>query len=539
MDKAELTTLVARAGQGDGDAFAQVYQASFQHVYYTAKKILRDEQQAQDITSEVYITAYQKISQLRDPGAFMGWLRQITAYKCANHMQKKKEVLYAPAGGEDDDSGLPDVEADISEQPDAVLEKASTKQIILDIINKLPEERRAVVLMFYFQQLTIPEIAAATGKAEGTVKSALNAARKQIKMAVEKEEERSNIKLHSISAAFLFRLLAEDAAAAPAPAIAQGILQKVVQQGVGQAATAAGSGAVAQGTVGGSAGSIASTGAAAGKLAVSKGFSLGMKIGLVAAGLAVTGAVVGFVALGMGGSGDAAQSLPASQPAASAAAPAVPGVSSSDASAPEDEQEAPAIGLPLFGENDLAFLSRYLYPGNNADEAAAELAAYLGTEPIVNTSAGTDTKRDERNHYFMDDITSRYDPATMDLEGIALWNKWYTAFGQASDREYDCFQLSVTMGGYSILGIEHGMELETAHAQAQRVMALEGLDIVEFKDYRGDENSLLDGFWLRFFYDGREYLLTAYCARGETVIQSVGLSGKGADKEIDDLGWIG
>lgn len=314
MNKEQLTALVVKAQQGDQDAFAQVYNASFTHVFYSARKILQDEHQAQDVAQDVFVTVYQKLGELRDPAAYMGWVRQITAYKCSNVIQKKKEVLYSPVDDEDEGSGLPDVVDDVDEQPDEVLEKTSTKQIILDIIDQLPTERRAVVMMFYFQQLSITEIASATGKAAGTIKASLNTARKQIKLAVEKEEERSNIKLHSISALFLFRLFSEDAAAnLPASSIPQSILDNVLAQGMaGQAATGSTAASQEATTSSGATSGAGTTGATAGKAAAAKGLSLGAKIGLGAAGVAVVGGIVGFVALSMNGNSDPVSSLPMS-----------------------------------------------------------------------------------------------------------------------------------------------------------------------------------------------------------------------------------
>lgn len=520
MNKEQLTALVVQAQKGDQDAFAQMYNASFQHVFYTARKILQDEHQAQDVAQEVFITVYQKLGELRDPAAYLGWVRQITAYKCSNLIQKKKEVLYSPVD-EDEDSGLPDVMDDVDVQPDSVLEKASTKQIILDIIDQLPIERRAVVMMFYFQQLSVSEIAAATGKAEGTIKASLNAARKQIKLAVEKEEKESGVKLHSISALFLFRLFSEDAAAGfPASSIPQSTLDNVLAQGVaGQTAT---------GTA------AASQGATAGKAAAAKGLSFGAKIGLGTAGVAMVGSIVGFVALSMSGNSDPMSSLPMSQPITSSA-PAL--VVTDDSTSATSEAEEPTIGLPLFGENDLAFLSKYLYPGQNGDDAAADLAAYLGTDPTINTDESSDSKRDERYFYWMDDTTYSYNDG-MDLEGISYWLKWFPDFGPVNGRECDSFQLSLTMSGYTTLGFECGMSLSDAHAQAQVIMALDGIELVEFTDFATMDN-LSDGFWLRFFYDGCEYLINVNCPRGETVVDGVVLSGKGADKDITDLGWIG
>jgi len=87
-----------------------------------------------------------------------------------------------------------------------VYEKEEFRNTILCIINELTEEQRSAVMMYYFDELTVSQIAQIQDVSEGTVKSRLNYARKAIKKSVEDYEKKYDIKLHSFSFLPLFML---------------------------------------------------------------------------------------------------------------------------------------------------------------------------------------------------------------------------------------------------------------------------------------------------------------------------------------------
>lgn len=291
MEKPELVNLVNKAKQGDNEAFSALYAEAFNNVYYTAKKILQNEDSAQEVTQEVFLFVYQNIGRLEQPEAFFKWVQQTAAYMCYNLRRKKTEVLYAPLAGDEGDSGLPDVEDDIMARPEELLVTADVKQIILSIIDRLSDEQRAAVMMFYFQELPIKTIAEVMQTNENTIKSRLNYARKQIRLGVEQEEKASGIRLHSISAVFLLELFKENAAGNIGNAAYYSVYQALQQQiaagvagGMGTAGASAAGGAAA-----GAASSTASAAGAVGTAAAKTGLSFGMKIvvGITAATVAV------------------------------------------------------------------------------------------------------------------------------------------------------------------------------------------------------------------------------------------------------------
>lgn len=77
LDYNYLADLVINAQNGDSDAFAELYAATYQKQYHFAFSYLKDEYLAQDALQETYILALRNLSKLRDPMLLIAWLNQI------------------------------------------------------------------------------------------------------------------------------------------------------------------------------------------------------------------------------------------------------------------------------------------------------------------------------------------------------------------------------------------------------------------------------------------------------------------------------
>lgn len=271
MEREKLIETVTRAKAGDAEAVEALFSAFYNDVYYFACKTVKDPDIACDITQESFLEVINTLDKLQEPAAFKAWLRQITYHQCTRYFKKTKEVQVEE---DEDGNSIFDTLADESEGslPAEVYEKAEFRQTILDMIDSLSPEQRSAVMLYYFDELSVEEVAKIQGVSTGTVKSRLNYARKSLKASVEGYEKKHGIKLHSI---------------APLPLLAyilRAAVSEMPQSAVVSskaAISAAASGAVAAGAAAGG----AATGVAAG---------LGVKIGagIAAAVLAVTGVAV-------------------------------------------------------------------------------------------------------------------------------------------------------------------------------------------------------------------------------------------------------
>lgn len=206
MEKQQMVLLVNSAKAGDTNAKNELFMYFYDDVYYFALKTVKDSDIACDITQETFLEVIRTIGNLNEPAAFVTWLKRIAYHQCTRYFKKKHDVLV----DEDEDGNtvfdkLED--EDINSLPAELYEKEDFRSIILSIINELSEEQRSAVLMYYFDEMSVSQIAQIQGVSEGTVKSRLNYARKAIKKAVEEYEEKNGIKLHAIAFFPLFRIL--------------------------------------------------------------------------------------------------------------------------------------------------------------------------------------------------------------------------------------------------------------------------------------------------------------------------------------------
>ena len=90
LDYNYLADLVINAQNGDSDAFAELYAATYQKQYNFAYSYLKDEFLAQDALQEIYITALRNLSKLRDPMLLIAWLNQIN-FRICFHLHQRQE----------------------------------------------------------------------------------------------------------------------------------------------------------------------------------------------------------------------------------------------------------------------------------------------------------------------------------------------------------------------------------------------------------------------------------------------------------------
>ena len=188
-----IKELVLSAKNGNKKAFDKLYKLTSNDVWFTCVSLLKDEENAKDIMQETYITAFLKLDTLKDEEKFCGWLTAIATNKSKNKLKEKVEYQI------DDEVLITEAETDELMLPEEYINKAEKRKVLLQIIeDTLSFNQYQVVLMFYFNELSIAEIAQALEISEGTVKSRLNSSRAKMKTAIEDYENKSGDKLHGV-----------------------------------------------------------------------------------------------------------------------------------------------------------------------------------------------------------------------------------------------------------------------------------------------------------------------------------------------------
>lgn len=241
MDE-KLISLVQAMQQGDEQAFTDLYNAVKPNLYYFISKTLKDPVLAEDVLQNTFVEIWEKIDQLQEPSAFMAWSKKIAYHRCTAHFRKTQDLLIEP--NEDGHSILDDIEEERAEFiPDEALDKEDLKQTILGMIDELPAEQRSAILLRFYDELSVKEIADIQSVSEGTVKSRLNYGKKAIKKSVENYEKKNGIKLRCAGVIpLLLWLFANEASAAAAAttATATTVAAPVVAEGVKEGVKAAG-----------------------------------------------------------------------------------------------------------------------------------------------------------------------------------------------------------------------------------------------------------------------------------------------------------
>ncbi len=172
-----IAEFVTRAQRGDSDAFAQLYNMTFNKVYNYARHYLRDDYLAQDAVQEVYISALKNLSKLNDPTLFIAWLNQISFHVCYD-MAKAHKSDY----GDIDSELLEEIrDTKRDSNPEANALKKDESERLKAAVERLSVSEKELVSLRYFNSMKIDDIVNVTGISRSTVKRQLNAITEKLK----------------------------------------------------------------------------------------------------------------------------------------------------------------------------------------------------------------------------------------------------------------------------------------------------------------------------------------------------------------------
>lgn len=179
-----ISGLIIKAQQGDKSAFEELYNLTSPKAYFVALKICSNEHDAQDILQESYIKILKKIDTVDPNGNFTAWVYQIVANTGKNFLKAKKPVLF----GDDEEEiigNLPDENTDFS--PEEHVDREELRNEVMAAVDELTAEKRACVMMMYFGDMSVNEIAQSLEVPVSTVKNRLFTARKDLRNKFEKK----------------------------------------------------------------------------------------------------------------------------------------------------------------------------------------------------------------------------------------------------------------------------------------------------------------------------------------------------------------
>lgn len=167
LDIAYLAGLVLRAKVGDSNAFAELYAMTYNKVYNYARHYLRDDFLAQDALQEIYILALKNLNQLNEPTVFIAWLDRIAFHVCydmSKKRQKGNDCFSDPEILEIIEDEYPD------SNPEARYQKKDETTRVNEALEQLPFNERQVLIMRFYNDMKLEEIAAAMDISRSSVK---------------------------------------------------------------------------------------------------------------------------------------------------------------------------------------------------------------------------------------------------------------------------------------------------------------------------------------------------------------------------------
>lgn len=182
MNRNKTSELADKARQGDRAAFEALYKAYSKKIYYFALQNTGSEAAAEDVTSETFADAMESIGSLRSGEAFSGWLFAIAYKKCADHIGSTSRNTRI----ENEELLSSDVLGETVMLPYDYAESRETVAKLKEIIDTLSPDQRSAVIMYYYDEMSVSEVAEAMGTNVNNVSQKLHRARKRIKKQIEK-----------------------------------------------------------------------------------------------------------------------------------------------------------------------------------------------------------------------------------------------------------------------------------------------------------------------------------------------------------------
>lgn len=225
MTDQQWRELVEKTKKGDKQAFEALYRETNRSVYFTALKLLANEENARDVMQDTFMTAIEKLSALEDGAKFPKWINGIAVKKCLRYFRRTAEESL----DEKTEQGY-EIKDDDTFIPEEYVTDAVRRKVVTDIISDtLSDVQRQTVIMYYYDEMSLDEISEVMDCPAKTVSSRLCAARDKIREAVLIYESKQGDKLHAVvPVPILTLILRKEAESFGVPDISAEIFLKAV-----------------------------------------------------------------------------------------------------------------------------------------------------------------------------------------------------------------------------------------------------------------------------------------------------------------------
>lgn len=201
-EEVDYTEAVEKAKQGDQKAKEVLYTETCQSVYFLARNMVKSDEDAMDIVHDSYICVFQSLDNIKNAAGFKSYLRTTVANRCKNYLKKKKPLYLSDMTEDGTELELEDTDGVI---PGELVGNEDVIECVRRVVESLPEEQRMCVILRYYDEMSLQEIADTLEVSLGTVKSRLSRASKKMRDEIERLEKEENKKFRCIIPFFWLR----------------------------------------------------------------------------------------------------------------------------------------------------------------------------------------------------------------------------------------------------------------------------------------------------------------------------------------------
>jgi len=174
-------TLVRAAHQGEMSAFEELVTRHREKIFARAFSMLRNEDEALDLSQEAWVKAWQRLNQFQGGSSFVTWITRIVINLCLDHLRRLKRQKTDSLEQMDEETGGVERQLPvITPNPTEKLERQELRIRIDRALDQLSEEHRTVLILHEFEEMEYKEIAKTMGCSIGTVMSRLFYARRRM-----------------------------------------------------------------------------------------------------------------------------------------------------------------------------------------------------------------------------------------------------------------------------------------------------------------------------------------------------------------------
>ncbi len=174
--------LVRRSLEGDVRAFEALLRRYERGIYNLALRMVRDAETARDLTQEVFLRVHGSLGRYDPVYPFASWIYRVASNLCIDTIRKRRVStvsLDAPSHSEGDE--FTREFSDEAPDPSAALESAERAKLLAEILDRLPEAHRLVLVLRHQRDLSSEEIAVTLNAPLGTIKARIHRAREEFR----------------------------------------------------------------------------------------------------------------------------------------------------------------------------------------------------------------------------------------------------------------------------------------------------------------------------------------------------------------------